>query len=254
MGNDEIDRLYQLSLEEFTPARNALAKSRGKEDPSIKQLQKPSVPAWAVNQLYWRERPVYDRLVKTAERLRDAHRKVLAGKPSDLREAESAHREAVKAALERTRGLLTGGGQSATPATMTAISETLEALPSGDSPGHLTRPLKPLGFEALSGVSMRAPNAPRAPLRIVERSPEQQKRDEAKAKEEERRRIKAEKEAEREAEQEKKRAEKELRTTAAALERAEAAVKQAEETLERLQKERSEALSAHRRAKLRVRE
>jgi hypothetical protein len=62
----EIDRLYQLPLGEFTPARNALAKELGKTDARIKNLQKPNVPAWAVNQLYWRERPLYDRLIKAS--------------------------------------------------------------------------------------------------------------------------------------------------------------------------------------------
>jgi hypothetical protein len=155
MADEEIDRLYQLPLDEFTPARNALAKAHGKSDTSIKDLQKPSVPAWAVNQLFWRERAVYDRLIQAAERLRDAHRKMLAGKPTDLREAEAAHRDAVRAANDRTRALIAEGGQALTPATLAAVTETLQALPAADPPGRLTRPLKPLGFEALSGVSLR---------------------------------------------------------------------------------------------------
>ena len=250
MADEEIDRLYQLPLDEFTPARNALAKARGGKDPAVKTLQKPSVPAWAVNQLYWRERAVYDRLVKAAERLRDAHRKVLAGKAADLREAESEHREAVRGALDRARAVLGDGGQAATQATMIAIGETLEALPSDDPPGRLTRPLKPLGFEALSGVSARPAGAPRAPLRVVARSPAQEQREAARAKEEERQRAQAEKEAA----AEKKRVEKELRDATAALERAEAAVKKAEESLEALQRARDQARIAHRRAKLRVRD
>jgi hypothetical protein len=49
-----IDELYQLPLDEFTAARNALAKSTG--DASIKKLEKPSLSAWAVNQLFWHQR------------------------------------------------------------------------------------------------------------------------------------------------------------------------------------------------------
>src|SRR3954451_19713893 len=48
----EIERLYQLPLEEFTPARNALAKG-STEAARIRALAKPPIGAWAVNQLYW---------------------------------------------------------------------------------------------------------------------------------------------------------------------------------------------------------
>ena len=48
---DEIARLYQLPLDEFTSARNALAKRAGSDAAGIRALTKPSVPAWAVNQL-----------------------------------------------------------------------------------------------------------------------------------------------------------------------------------------------------------
>ena len=46
---DEVDRLYELPLEEFTAARNELAKRLG--DTSVKELKKPTVTAWTVNQL-----------------------------------------------------------------------------------------------------------------------------------------------------------------------------------------------------------
>src|SRR5215467_583167 len=59
----EIDRLYQLPLDEFTAARNVLAKQAGGEAGRVRALGKPSVPAWIVNQLYWRDRKVWDALV-----------------------------------------------------------------------------------------------------------------------------------------------------------------------------------------------
>ncbi|MEP6594233.1 MAG: hypothetical protein ABJC51_11100, partial [Acidobacteriota bacterium] len=55
----EIDRLYQLPPEEFTAARNALAKSAGTEAAAIRQLAKPPLAAWAVNQVYWQQRDLY---------------------------------------------------------------------------------------------------------------------------------------------------------------------------------------------------
>src|SRR5579872_3059426 len=63
----EIDRLYQLPLDEFTEARNAVAKDAGGEAGRVRALGKPSVPAWIVNQLYWRDRPTWDALIAAAE-------------------------------------------------------------------------------------------------------------------------------------------------------------------------------------------
>jgi hypothetical protein len=163
--DEQIDGLYQLPLSEFTAARNALAKQqRGADATHVRTLQKPSVPAWAVNQLYWKHRRMYDQVVEAAERLRTAHRSLLAGKAVDLHPAETAHRDSVRAATEQVRQLLTDGGESASAANMIAVGETLDALPSGDDPpGRLIRPLKRMGFEALAGVAPRAAGA--APAR-----------------------------------------------------------------------------------------
>jgi hypothetical protein len=149
----DIDRLYQLPLEEFTPARNALARER--KAPELKKLEKPGVAAWAVNQVYWRHRATWDRLAASAEALRAEHRKLLGGRQADIRSAEAAHREAVRAAVEKTRELLARAGHAPSPATMAAVQETLESLPSEERPGRLTRPLKPRGFEALAGMPAR---------------------------------------------------------------------------------------------------
>lgn len=150
----EIDRLYQLPLGEFTSARNALVKQlRGADASRVRQLAKPNIPAWGVNQLYWRNRRLYDRVVDAMERSRSAHHAMLSGKSVDLQKAESAHREAVRAAAAEIRDMLGKAGETASPATMTAVNETLEALPPpDDQPGRLTRPLKRMGFEALAGV------------------------------------------------------------------------------------------------------
>lgn len=149
----DIDRLYQLPLDEFTRARNALARER--RAPELKMLEKPGITAWAVNQLYWRHRATWDRLIASAEKLRAEHRKLLGGRPADIRAAEAAHREAVRAAVEKTRELLVHAGQPASPATAAAVQETLESLSSEQRPGRLTRPLKPRGFEALAGIPVR---------------------------------------------------------------------------------------------------
>ena len=156
----EIDRLYQLPLGEFTGARNALAKTAGARAAEIKAFEKPSAAAWAVNQVYWRQRKLYDRLVTAAERLRATHAKRIGGHEADTVAAETAHRAAVTNAADAARDLLRQTGDAATPATLIAVSETLGALPGSERPGRLTRPLRPQGFEALAGLLAGAAAAP----------------------------------------------------------------------------------------------
>jgi hypothetical protein len=168
VSDDDIDRLFQLPLDEFTAARNALAKQAGPDAAAIKRLHRPHAAAWAVNQLYWRRRKAFDRLVAASGRLRAAHGQALRGGRVDLAGAEQAHREALRAATNEIREVLAEAGEKATPATMTAVSETLQALPrDGEPPGRLVRPLKPMGFEALAGLMGRAPAAPARKAEVV---------------------------------------------------------------------------------------
>ncbi|MEZ5293822.1 MAG: hypothetical protein R2745_22250 [Vicinamibacterales bacterium] len=152
--DEEIDRLYQGALDGFVAARNALARSARR--PDLKQLEKPSAPAWAVNQLYWRSRPLFDRVVAAAEAVREAHASQLSGRAADVAGAEAAHREAVREAVAAARQHLVEAGQPPTAATLDAVSRTCQALPSSDAPGRLTRPLAPAGLEALAGLAIQA--------------------------------------------------------------------------------------------------
>ena len=152
----EIDRLYQLPAGEFTAARNELAKRAGGAGGDVRKLAKPNAAAWAVNQLYWQRRAVFDRLVEAARGLRSAHGRVLGGKSGDVNAAESAHKDAVKAAADEIRALLREAGDAASAQTMQAVTETLQALPGSERPGRLTKPLRPAGFEALAGLVPRS--------------------------------------------------------------------------------------------------
>ena len=152
----EVDRLYQLPLEDFTAARNALAKEAGADRNEIRSLQKPPVAAWAVNQLYWKRRAVYDALIDAATTLRTAHKAVLSGKRTDLRAAGKEHEDAIENALKAALSLLLESGNPATDATKQAIATTLRGLPSEEPAGRLTRTLQPGGFEALAGIPVRA--------------------------------------------------------------------------------------------------
>lgn len=163
----EIDELYQLPLREFTAARDALAKRSGADGPAIRKVQKPTAPAWAVNQLFWKRRKVFDRLTAATESVRAAHARRLAGKDADVDRAEMVHKAAMQAALSATYELLTATGDPVTAATTTAITETLQALPWPDAPGRLTRPLRPQGFAALAGLLPKGGAAARHVAEVV---------------------------------------------------------------------------------------
>ena len=151
-NESDIDRLYQLPLDEFTAARNALARNAGADAASIRQLAKPPLAAWAVNQLYWRDRDVYDALVAASEELRRTHKAVLGGRRGDLRVAGRVHDQALDRALKGTMAIVADAGHPASDVTRQAILSTLRALPSGEAPGRLSATLQPGGFEMLAGL------------------------------------------------------------------------------------------------------
>ncbi len=152
--DDPIDQLYQMPLDEFTAGRNALAKETG--DAAVKKLEKPNLAAWAVNQLYWHRRNLYDEVIKTSGQVRTAHKQMLAGKSADVRAVEVFHAEAMRKAKDAIRKMLEAAGNNASDAVMTPVTETLDALPTTAPPGRLTKPLRRTGFEALQGITIAA--------------------------------------------------------------------------------------------------
>ena len=150
--DDDIDRLYQGSLSEFTAERNALAKRAGARAGDVRALQKPTVPAWAVNQLYWQKRPVYEELIERANDLRATHGAALSGRRTDLRGASKAHDEALDKAIKATLALLEQSGHPLTDQTRQAIGTTLRELPGDEPPGRLSRQLEPRGFGMLTAA------------------------------------------------------------------------------------------------------
>jgi hypothetical protein len=163
----KIDDLYQVPLDEFTSARNALAKTlTGTDAQRVKKLAKPTVVPWAVNQLYWKSRDTYDRLLKSGERLRNAQIGALEGRRSDVRAATDAHRKAMSDAVRETERLAAAAGPRPAPDALTRTFEALSLMREPPAPpGRLTEALQPAGFEALTGVPVQSlpPSASTAP-------------------------------------------------------------------------------------------
>jgi hypothetical protein len=91
--------LYGLPLEEFTAARDQLAKElrqagKKEEADAVRALRKPTVSTWAVNQVARRFPQEAGAVVKAGEELRKAQRAAVSGRdPQALRAAQRAHRE-----------------------------------------------------------------------------------------------------------------------------------------------------------------
>lgn len=160
-GSEDTDALFRLPLGEFTAARNALAtrlKKTGKADAAayVKALQKPSISAWAVNQLFWQHGREFAKLLDAGDRFRDAQKAQLAGKKADIRGTLEARREALTSMSSRASKLLEADGHATTPGIMRRIATTLEtlatygSLTSGPGAGRLVDDVEPAGFEALA--------------------------------------------------------------------------------------------------------
>ncbi len=171
----DIDRLYALPLAEFTAARNELAKRLRSEGDrtgadEVKALAKPSVGAWAVNQLYHREREAFDRLLAAGA----AQRQALTRRGAVSRTAGERQRDALSRLLQRAQRLLEKDGARWTPALRQRVARTLESLAArapGTAPplGRLTVDLQPSGFDALLDASIAAAVGKRARKRPAAR-------------------------------------------------------------------------------------
>jgi hypothetical protein len=175
LPDDELNRLYGLPLDEFTRARDALARDLRKAGEretadEAKALVKPSLSAWTVNQLARRE-PLQMRALRTAgERLREAQAGVLrGGDAEELQAALRRQRDVVAALVESSRRILEADGHTATDSTLERIRGTLTAA-AADSEGaqlvehgRLTRDLEPAGFGGLAVPS--GPTTRRSPAR-----------------------------------------------------------------------------------------
>jgi hypothetical protein len=153
--DDKIDDLYKQPLADFTGSRNALAKSlKGDEAKRVKALAKPTLVPWAVNQVYWRARSAYDRLLMAGDRLRKAQIAALEGKPADVRAFADAHRRAIADAVGEAERLARAAGSTPAPDALTRTFEALSLAPEPpETAGRFTEALAPAGFEALAGIT-----------------------------------------------------------------------------------------------------
>jgi hypothetical protein len=118
----------------------------------LSKLARPALSIWVVNQLFWRERALFDQLLSTAERLRKG----------DL-SATNAHRTSLVTLRSRAAAILSDAGHASSEATLRRVTTTLSALAAAggfdpDPPGALSADREALGFEA-PGLSTAVPQS-----------------------------------------------------------------------------------------------
>jgi hypothetical protein len=239
----EASDLYGLPLERFTPERNVLARALRKDGrrdqaDAVSKLRKPSLAAWAVNQLVRTQGREVNSLFEAGDALQKAQADLLAGKgnPNALRQAVDAERGAADRLLERARGLLSSEGHDLTPAKLEQVSETLHAAALDEAArarvqdGCLEREFRHVGLGALAGSGSDAP----APKRVAQPDRSAERREARQAEAEARRRM--------------ERAARGVRVAEERLDRATEQLREAEEKLGAARRQAEEAIASHRQA------
>ena len=183
----DVDDLYGMPLDRFVPERTALARelrNAGERERAgeVAALKKPSVAAWAVNQLVRTQRRAVAELLEAGEGLRSAQDDVLAGRGDarSLRAAVERERLAVQKLADAAGGLLSSKGQELSETIVERVSDTLHAAALDDdareqvSAGRLERELRHVG---LGGAAFASGSA--APVRPAAEKPAARSKDSA---------------------------------------------------------------------------
>jgi hypothetical protein len=194
--------LYGLPLERFIGERNALAKklrAEGRRDEAarVAAMRKPSLAAWAVNQLVRTQRGDTAALYDAGDRVAKTQTDLVAGRgdPVAFRAAVKRERASVAKLVEAARGLLSAEGHELTPAMLEHVSDTLHAAALDAQAraqvdgGCLQKELRHVGLGEGQAIPTRTtrtsgtgePPAPRKPASTAsERRPARGEREQAK--------------------------------------------------------------------------
>ena len=171
----EPDDLYGLPLDRFVAERAALAKAlradgRRAESSDVAGMRKPSVAAWAVNQLVRTQSRALQGLFGAGDALGEAQTELLAGRGDGraLRAAGERERAAVERLVDTARGLLTSQGQELSATVVERVADTLHAAALDEGArehvreGRLERELRHVGLGLGESASKAQAAAPRA--------------------------------------------------------------------------------------------
>jgi hypothetical protein len=264
MADDPVAQLYGVPLNDFVSSRDALARELRREGEKeraaeVAKLKRPSVAAWAINQLARRNRKELDLLLDAGYRLRAGQLEALeSGDRTKFEAARHDQEQAVRELMTVARDLLAAERGTTSEQMLSSIERTLRyaSIDEEERPllasGRLTAEVEATGFDAFAGMALPAAPPPRpAPTRGRDRaqSPTPPKLRKPGAAQERRARIagaqedvKLARQREREARQVLREAERAERKAAQALERAVAERTAAQEALDTAAAERQAAL------------
>jgi hypothetical protein len=169
----ELDRLFGLPLDEFTAARNELAKrlrAEGEAEAAaaVQALPKPSVAAWTINRVA-RDQPArVQTLLDAGSALRIAQERLLGGEEeasTALQDAAAREREAVRSLVTSAEDALKRAGRPATQAMLDRVAGTLHAAAFTEDgrslleSGRFTVELEPSGFGEVAAPPRTAKRA-----------------------------------------------------------------------------------------------
>jgi hypothetical protein len=164
----ELDGLFRGSLEEFTSARNGLAKklrSDGKPEAAdwVKGLPKPSRAAWLVNQLGVRKQGDVAELLETGRELRAAQEEMLAGSTdrAKLREAARREQQAVDSLLRTAEAI--GREHGVGSQILTRVGETLQAASTDPEVAEAIEAGRLTKEQRAASIGLVGPATPAAP-------------------------------------------------------------------------------------------
>jgi hypothetical protein len=179
--------LYALPLDQFTRARDALAKElaskgRAKDAQAIRKLKRPVVGAWVVNRLAQQQPKHLGEFLDAARALEKAHRRAMSGLASEpLKEANRTFQQALDALMKDVTALLAATGRPATGDLIRQVEETLRTAALGTedertilTQGTLTQPLRSSGFGSFSPLLLVGPSPARTSRKPAKAPPSRQ--------------------------------------------------------------------------------
>jgi hypothetical protein len=171
--DEATDDLYGAALDAFVGERTRLARElreagdrEGAEQ--VAKLKKPTVAAWALNQLARERRRDVDLLLDAGHRLRQAQEGVVGGADREaFEQAQKTERDALRRLTQQASQLL--GGASAQ--VLSQINGTLRAAAVSEegrellARGRFTTPLEAEGFDVFGALPASAAPRPKKQAR-----------------------------------------------------------------------------------------
>jgi DNA repair exonuclease SbcCD ATPase subunit len=167
---ERLNELLHGPLEEFTVARNELAKSLRSDGEAeaadwVKELRKPSRAAWLVNQLAARKPKDVRRLLDVGEELRAAQEEMLTGAADrdKLRAAGARERETIDSLVRTAEAI--GREHGVGSQVLDRVGETLQAATSDPEVAEAIERGWVTREQRASGIGLAGAATPKAPAR-----------------------------------------------------------------------------------------